>query len=333
MRLVKGVIYRIRGPARVRVREGSFYALGRTYGQGDQLVVMKDRVVALDAVEECEVEAAFGEGGVIEEAREGECVREWRTLAERLVGAGGRIVVVGECDSGKSTFCTYLVNTAVRAGLRTYLIDADVGQTDVGYPGTISLSRVEREVSRLGELEPARIFFVGSNSPMGLEQYVMVGVLRLLEEAEGADVVVINTDGWVEGARARSYKAALVEAVRPRAVVIMRGSGAAGYLASYLANFDVEVCEAPTPREVATKDRRVRRLHRELSYVDLLLQSTRVRLDLDKLSFVGGYIFSGRAQDRGALSELLGVPVVPTVANKGEGIKELLAAIVEAAGA
>jgi len=32
-----------------------------------------------------------------------------------------------------------------------------------------------------------------------------------------------------------------------------------------------------------------------------------------------------------ALSELLGVPVVPTVANKGKGIKELLAAIVEAA--
>jgi len=32
-----------------------------------------------------------------------------------------------------------------------------------------------------------------------------------------------------------------------------------------------------------------------------------------------------------ALSELLGVPVVPTVANKGKGIKELLDAIVEAA--
>jgi len=32
-----------------------------------------------------------------------------------------------------------------------------------------------------------------------------------------------------------------------------------------------------------------------------------------------------------ALSELLGVPVVPTVANKGKGIKELLATIVKAA--
>ena len=34
-----------------------------------------------------------------------------------------------------------------------------------------------------------------------------------------------------------------------------------------------------------------------------------------------------------ALSELLGVPVVPTVANKGKGIKELLATIVKAAEA
>ena len=34
-----------------------------------------------------------------------------------------------------------------------------------------------------------------------------------------------------------------------------------------------------------------------------------------------------------ALSKLLGVPVVPTVANKGKGIKELLDAIVEAAEA
>ena len=41
----------------------------------------------------------------------------------------------------------------------------------------------------------------------------------------------------------------------------------------------------------------------------------------------------GHEVDVKALSDLLGVPVVPTVANKGEGIKELLAAIVEAAGA
>jgi len=34
-----------------------------------------------------------------------------------------------------------------------------------------------------------------------------------------------------------------------------------------------------------------------------------------------------------ALSELLGVPVVPTVANKGKGIKDLLATIVKAAEA
>jgi len=39
----------------------------------------------------------------------------------------------------------------------------------------------------------------------------------------------------------------------------------------------------------------------------------------------------GHEIDVKALSELLGVPVIPTVANKGKGIKELLAAIVEAA--
>ncbi len=36
--------------------------------------------------------------------------------------------------------------------------------------------------------------------------------------------------------------------------------------------------------------------------------------------------------DAKALSDILGIPVVPTVANKGEGIKDLLAAIVEVAG-
>ncbi|MEA3344701.1 MAG: FeoB small GTPase domain-containing protein [Chloroflexota bacterium] len=40
----------------------------------------------------------------------------------------------------------------------------------------------------------------------------------------------------------------------------------------------------------------------------------------------------GHEIDVKALSDLLGVPVVPTVANKGQGIEELLAAIVEAAG-
>lgn len=301
-------LYRVEGPAKLRVESGSFYALGRVYSQGNELVVPRGLVVCLKVETPCIVEIS---GGVMTEAKlEEEVIDQWKVLAETLAEPG-RILVVGETDSGKTTFSTFILNTALSKGLSVALIDADVGQNDVGWPGTVALAYPPKPVSWLGELEPAAIYFVGSNTPMGCEDAVIVGVVKLMRKASGRDLVVVNTDGWIADRRALSFKARLVESVEPDTLVVMEGSGASEALARMFEGTKVRVVRAPTPPAAKAKERALRKMRREMSYMELLSKATVKQLKLREVKLWGHYTFNGRYDPRlsAALSAIMGFDV------------------------
>ncbi len=300
-------MYRVEGPARLKVVEGSFYALGRVYSSGCELVVPRGITVCLKVEGGCTLE---GVGSVSEAKPEEEVIDEWRAIAESIA-TRGRVVVVGETDSGKTTFSTYLINVALSKGLSVALIDADVGQNDVGWPGTIALAFPEHPISWLGELDPAAFYFVGANSPMGHEDAVILGVSKLLKRAEGRDLVVVNTDGWVADKRALAYKCRLVESIEPTTLVVMRGSGAADPIARIFEGTRVNVVRAPTPPAARGKVRELRKMRRELSYLDLLAKSSVKSVSLDRVKLWASYTFNGQPDEglSATLSALLGFSV------------------------
>src|SRR5690349_22160247 len=72
--------------------------------------------------------------------------------------AGDTVMVVGAADRGKSSFARHL---AARAGVRTALVSADVGQPSVGAPACVgmALRRPWRTADALwfvGDVSPAR---------------------------------------------------------------------------------------------------------------------------------------------------------------------------------
>lgn len=301
-------LYRVEGAARLRVVSGSLYALGRIYAAGDEMVVPRGLTFCLKCDGECTVEVL---GGTLVEAKpEEEVIDKWRELAEGLA-TRGKILVVGETDSGKTTFSTFLLNTALSRGLSVALIDADVGQNDVGWPGTIALAFPSKPVSWLGELEPAAIYFVGSNTPMGCEDAVVSGVLKLLRKASGRDVIIVNTDGWVSDRRALSYKSRLVESVEPDTLVVMEGGGASEALARMFEGTDVRVVRVPTPPAAKGKERELRKARREMSYLDLLSRASVKLLKLGEVRLWGLYTFNGQYDPKlsDVLSTLIGFKV------------------------
>ena len=310
--LLEEGLYRVEGPARLKVVEGSFYALGRTFETKQTLIVPREVVICIKVLGKCVVEALV-KGSLDVALPDEEVIDEWRSLSETIVSERGRrVLIVGEVDSGKTTFATFLLNTALRNGLGVALIDADVGQNDVGYPGTIALATPRKLVSWLGELEPAALYFVGSNTPSGLEDAVVLGVRKLVRVAEHYDMTVVNTDGWVSDRRARMYKARLVESVDPDILVVMRGTGASEYLARMFERSSIKVVRAPTPPGAKGKERGLRRMRRELAYVNLLLRSSVKRIDLRSVRFYGVCSFNGERMEGGiieTLSSLLGSEV------------------------
>jgi polynucleotide 5'-hydroxyl-kinase GRC3/NOL9 len=143
--------------------------------------------------------------------------RDWDRVLARL--ERGTVLVVGPAGSGKTTLARWLVGQLSRALGRVALVDADPGQSTVGVPGCLGLALT-------GPWEaPAGMWFVGSTSPGGHLLPAVVGAARLAERARncGAEVVVVDAPGMVDGGVARVLHHHLAHAVGVDQVVAIQG--------------------------------------------------------------------------------------------------------------
>ncbi|MCW4016684.1 MAG: Clp1/GlmU family protein [Candidatus Bathyarchaeota archaeon] len=256
------------GPACVSVLSGNVSVLGALLPLEKNLVVREGKRLPLWVNEMATVELMLGEGACINEVAEGTVPSSWDEAVKELLALDKpvTVMVMGGVDSGKTSFCTFLVNSAVMADLRTGVIDADLGQSDVGPPSTVGFSLVNQPVKDLFELEAQCTVFVGSTSPSGSISKVVDGLACLKDRVlvAGLDFLVINTDGWVEGKEASAYKVGLVDAVGSSAVVgIQQGNELTPVLDSLRS---IKTFVIDSPQLIQPRSREKRKLLRKLSY-------------------------------------------------------------------
>src|SRR6185295_211618 len=97
-------------------------------------------------------------------------------------------------DVGKSTLTLEAANAAVRAGRRVGILDTDLGQGEIGPPGTLGVLRLGAPVAALDELRPRALAFVGDTTPYGHLLGVIQGTRRLVSHslARGDDLVLVD---------------------------------------------------------------------------------------------------------------------------------------------
>ncbi len=91
-----------------------------------------------------------------------------------------RILVLGESDRGKSSFCALLTRELFERGQSVGYLDADIGQKDIGPPATISLG-LFGQGRGLGRADLIGMYFVGAISP-----FVRIGLSRLKWEGSSS---------------------------------------------------------------------------------------------------------------------------------------------------
>ncbi|HVL32384.1 MAG TPA: Clp1/GlmU family protein [Actinomycetota bacterium] len=154
---------------------------------------------------------------------------QYDSVVARIVERGGMVIALGGIDSGKSSFCAMVAAVAVRVGRTVAYLDTDIGQSVVGPPTTIGL----KFISEAGDLEPERLAradalqFVGSISPQGHMLPMVVGAMQLAERARAAkaDLIVVDTTGFIGGMSGQMLKFHKVEALRPDWVVGFQRGG------------------------------------------------------------------------------------------------------------
>jgi polynucleotide 5'-hydroxyl-kinase GRC3/NOL9 len=151
----------------------------------------------------------------------------WSRLAGVVEAAGGGVVmIVGETDSGKTSLCANLLGVLSRPSRRLGFIDADVGQSTVGPPGTISLSLFDGAFLSFRHLHAAETWFVGDVSPAGHAERMAgcVGALATRARSEHAWATVIDTTGLFRGREGAELKRRKIEAADPQHLAVLTGA-------------------------------------------------------------------------------------------------------------
>jgi polynucleotide 5'-hydroxyl-kinase GRC3/NOL9 len=135
--------------------------------------------------------------------------------------------LVGGVDSGKTTFAAYLVNETLRAHRSCAVVDADIGQSSIGPPGTVSLGFPDNPVEELKSIPMAFFYFVGAISPQRHLLPCVVGVKKMVEAARSRagripDKIVVDTTGLVQGRLGRTLKEYKLDALEPDNVVFFQ---------------------------------------------------------------------------------------------------------------
>ncbi len=266
--LEKGKTLLVDGPARVHLRSGKVSVLGAQVEGGEHLVVRRGKCMPILGLVDCEVELTLGENASHTMHGENTIPSSWLQATEKILAREEptTVLVVGSVDCGKTGFCTFLANSAFGKKQKIVIVDGDMGQSDIGPPGTVSFANFDEPVTDLFRLRSKELKFLGVTSPSSKIDDVLdaVGYLRQKVAEQSADFVIVNTDGWVQGEVATKYKVDLVKRVAPNLIVAVQCEDELSPILSELKEFQVIVINSP--QIIKKRDQETRKLLRESAY-------------------------------------------------------------------
>jgi polynucleotide 5'-hydroxyl-kinase GRC3/NOL9 len=315
--LQPGQIVRLNGPLKARVVQGQVLVLGAIFNTGNEFHVDEYRSYALKALTEANVELNLMQGGSIENPLpDEEVIDEWVSIADNLLRNDcTSIVVIGPTDAGKTSIAALVANRALLRGYRVAVIDADIGQADIGPPATVSASFVTSPILWLRSLRAEYMRFIGSITPQRNERRIVAAVVSLAEQLrkKGADVIIVDTDGWIQGINSIEYKVEIVRFINADAVIVVGDSALFDIVSTMLGGLKCRPVFMKSPRVRRERSREDRRVLRSMSYQRYLEPLYERKLFIGRISIFGSCFFSGRrvdTNDLAKISEILKIKVV-----------------------
>lgn len=221
--------------------------------------------------------------------------------AARLIALKGEdpiVLLLGATDTGKSTFIS---DCAVGRGRSAGLVDGDIGQTQIGLPGTVTGAVISGQgQAGAGRWSVASTAFVGATSPVRrLPEWLAAIAIALRDLRRQAPLpIFVDTPGWVAGALAQSAHRALAQLIEPDVVLLFERDAAANPLRALFRGLDapqaIAVASPPDVRRKSASYRKSRRTSRFQAYFEA---SGEVALHGDQVDMIGDMDDSGGCVD------------------------------------
>jgi len=220
----------------------------------------------------------------------------WQPAIDHILEGGGRVLVIGGVDTGKTTFCVQLVNAAVDRGMSIAVVDADIGQSEIGPPGCVGWGVPDASVRSLSDISTSGLVFVGATAPRGNLLELATAVRRAVDAAavSAPRVALIDTTGFIHGAGARRLKHAKLALLVPRHVVLLQRKDECESLVNVLRyRDDIEIHRLAVP-EVITRKSSAFRAQRRTSRFARYFETAELRFfPFENVVFTGTWLNNG----------------------------------------
>jgi polynucleotide 5'-hydroxyl-kinase GRC3/NOL9 len=223
---------------------------------------------------------------------------EWQPGLDALrsLPDGAAAFLVGATDRGKTTFAAAAARSLSADVERVAVVDADIGQSEIGPPGTVGVAWARSDAAKLTDLKPAGVFFVGAFAPppVALELVSATGRAAQWARSVGAKRLLVDTTGFVAGPAARRLKVYKAQAVAPALIVgVARGGEIDGLLAALSAATGAAVVRLPVPDVVGRKSTTFRATRRMTRLSRALEAAREIGLPLADVSTIGATLGTG----------------------------------------
>lgn len=278
MRVEAGTTLLVEGKAEVRI-QGKAEVFGCPI---ENLTVSEGKILPIYILEDSDVDV---EGSYI--AVRGSTIPEsWNKLVKKIEKEEySKIFLFGDTDSGKSSLATYLAN---KLEGRKWLVDLDIGQSDIAHPCAMGIGVTEGGIISISEVGMIDGFFVGTITPTGREARCLRGVASITAKLEGLargkDKIIIDTTGWIKGKRAREYKLAKIEILKPDIIICFEKTP------YYLRNFNTFEVESFVLKK---RSREVRSSIRSRLYAKWLENAQLRKFNADDVEIDNTTLFKG----------------------------------------
>jgi len=225
---------------------------------------------------------------------------EWEQAADRIKQdaktCGVTCIVIGKNDSGKSTFCKYLVHTWTASEIRVGYVDSDVGQSTIGPPTTVGLKIFNTPPNQHDYSNFLELYFVGNTSPEGFLLQTLHAVKRMVGKShqQGSQITLVDTTGFIDGPVARIFKLHKIEMLRPQWIVALQAEDEMEHLLRGYEKMGWRVIRLTCSKQVSTRSQAKRRKYRNERYKAYFKSAQVINCPIHKVVFPSGILGTGQ---------------------------------------
>ena len=191
---------------------------------------------------------------------------DWIQLAQNILKQYPKVMVLGKTDTGKTSFIRAIGYYLIKRNKTIGIIDADIGQSTIGLPGTIGMQILEYQDLQRSFAPEEEIFFVGAISPVKCIEKFIEGIDRLFQicQHKQAEIILIDTTGLVIGQLGKYLKCMLINKVQPSCLVALQfGSELEPILKEFEDSSLIDIYRFKPCSEIKSKSWRERKNRRQ----------------------------------------------------------------------